>query len=66
MTFVHMEAGLMKIVLCLNRSWTRDSYLNRIRRPMVSMGECPDTIWIAIVAFAVVISYCIVHSNFNS
>jgi len=33
-----MEAGLMKAVQCLNRSWTRKSYF-RLRRPMVYLGE---------------------------
>jgi len=31
MFFVQMEAGFMKVVQCLNRSWTHDSYFSVCR-----------------------------------
>jgi len=39
-----MEGGLMKVVWCLNRSWTHDSYLI-LRRTMVSVASIWFEIW---------------------
>jgi len=36
MFLVHMEAGLMKVVQCLNRSWTCDSYFS-LCKPTVQL-----------------------------
>jgi len=36
-----MEAGLMKVVWCLNRNWTHDSYFT-LHKPtilLITMGE---------------------------
>jgi len=41
--FVQMEAGLMKIVCCLNRSWAHDSYFT-LCMPTVWERKCPDAV----------------------
>jgi len=40
MFFFQMKDGLMKVVQCLNRSWTHDSLTDQ--RVNV-WGKCPDT-----------------------
>jgi len=39
--FVQIKAGLMKVVRCLNRSWTHDSYCSLRRATTDQWGKEP-------------------------